>query len=101
MGTAYSYSHAAILCVQLPRESRVRRVYDPDAAYSVTDYYLRQIEYGIRVLAWQQTEDGHKGRNQPKPVPLPSDDSTLAQKAALANRAYVDSVLNKGVNNGG
>lgn len=31
-------------------------------------YLLSHIEHGIRVLAWQNTKDGEKGRNFPKAV---------------------------------
>ena len=27
----------------------------------------------VRILAWQNTEDGHKGRNAPEPLLLPDD----------------------------
>lgn len=33
---------------------------------------LAQVEYRLRVLAWQKTEDGSKGRNQPKPLDPPA-----------------------------
>lgn len=34
---------------------------------------LREIEHGGRVLAWQQTKDGSKGRNAPERIKLPWD----------------------------
>lgn len=96
MGTAYSYSHAAVLCVQLPADSRVNRAINPDAAYTLTDLLLRQIERDLRVIAWQKTKDAQHGRNYPEPLPLPSEDKEHARKQAIEDRAYVDSVLGLG-----
>jgi len=36
---------------------------------------LREVEYGVRVLAWQKTADGSKGRNVPERLALPWDES--------------------------
>lgn len=36
-------------------------------------HMLRSIEFSLRVLRWQGTEDGHKNRNRPEPLPLESD----------------------------
>lgn len=98
MGTAYSYSHAAFLCAELPSDSRIARAYNPDAAYTLTDLLLRDIEHDLRILAWQRTEDAKHRRNFPEPLPLPStlsgDDMT--RKKALANKTYVDSILKLG-----
>lgn len=35
---------------------------------------LRSLEHTARVLVWQQTRDGERGRNFPKPAGLPWDD---------------------------
>ena len=32
---------------------------------------LAKVEHGLRVLAWQKTEDGSKGRKPPKPIEPP------------------------------
>ena len=34
---------------------------------------MREVEYGVRVLAWQKTLDGSKGRNVPERLALPWD----------------------------
>ena len=34
---------------------------------------LREVEHDLRVLAWQQTEAGSKGRDVPERIPLPWD----------------------------
>ena len=96
MGTAYSYSHAAFLLVELPSDSRIARAYNPDAAYTLTDLLLRDIEHDLRILAWQRTEDAKHRRNFPEPLPLPSalGGEDAARKKALENKKYVDSILN-------
>lgn len=93
MGTAYSYLHAAFLCAELPTDSRVNRAYNPDAAYTLTDLLLRNIEHDLRVIAWQRTEDAKHQRNFPEPLPLPSESQEHIQEQALKDRAYVDSIL--------
>lgn len=93
-GSSLSDEDAAILCAQLPRGGRVFRVLDPDneaAAYDVQ--LLRNIEYWLHVLAWQQTENGVKGREEPSPAPLPSELVAQDGVEALEARAYVDKVL--------
>lgn len=96
MGTAFSYSHAAFLCAELPSDSRIARAYNPDAAYTLTDLLLRDIEHDLRILAWQRTEDAKHRRNFPEPLPLPSTlgGEDAARKKALENKRYVDSILN-------
>lgn len=84
---------AAVLCAQLPQDSRIFRALDPDNAYGYTQYLLRSIEYSARVLTWQQTEDGVKGRNQPEPSLLPSEIGTIHLDDWTARKAYVDRVL--------
>ena len=99
MGRAYTYSHAAFLCVELPSDSRLNRAHNPDAAYTLTDLLLRDIERDLRILAWQKTEDAKHRRNFPEPLPMPSQSPELAKQKALQDRDYVDSVL--GLNRGG
>lgn len=95
MGVDYTYSHAAVLCVQLPNDSRVKRKLNPDAAYGVKELILREIEYDLRVLIWMRTQDAQKGRNQPQRLPMPSDSIEVSREVVDAERAYVDSVLSK------
>lgn len=96
MGVDYTYSHAAFLLVELPSDSRIARAYNIDAAYTLTDLLLRDIEHDLRILAWQRTEDAKHRRNFPEPLPLPSTlgGEDAARKKALENKRYVDSILN-------
>lgn len=93
MGVDYSIAHAAILCAQLPSDSRLCRAYDPDAALTLRDYYLREVEHDLRVIAWQRTKDARNGANYPERLPLPSENSERRRTDAIANREYVDAVL--------
>lgn len=54
---------------------------------------LAAVEYRLRVLAWQQTKDGSKGRNQPQPLDPPkserqkkSEDKRLESRAEAYRR---------------
>lgn len=59
-----------------------------DIAWSDETHMLAAVEYRLRVLAWQKTEDGQKNRNQPKPLEAPksvydkrAEDERLSQRA--------------------
>lgn len=56
----------------LPEDSATARARGGQAP-KLDVQFLRSIEHGIRVLAWQNTEDGHKGENPPHPVGLQGD----------------------------
>lgn len=66
----------------LPPDSATMRAVDPDFWVSPEVQMLREIEQALRVISWQRTEDGSKGRNYPKPMPL-----TGAEKAAARDEA--------------
>lgn len=56
---------------------------DPPADYWTPErMLLAGIDDNLRVLAWQNTADGHKGRNYPAPIPRPgvADPSKDAMK---------------------
>lgn len=61
----------------LPAGSALWRAYGGDMAISEEAHQLRLIEYRLRILAWQQTKDGRKGSNRPKP---PEQIPTVGQK---------------------
>ena len=63
----------AAWAAHLPPESATARALDPHWQRSNEVELLRVMEHGIRVLAWQRTEDGKRGRNAPEPIPLPWD----------------------------
>ena len=92
MGRDYSLLHAATLSAQLPSESRIKRIYEPSYKWSDADYMLRSIEHSLRVLAWQQTKDGQRGRNIPKPIPTPAEESRISSKL---NRTDIEHINKK------
>lgn len=94
MGRDYSYAHAACCAAQLPAGARVWR--GTAAEWGVPEYMMVAMEHMLRVLAWQNTEDGAKGRNYPEPLNTPAKREQDEQhaRAALANRKWIDEILN-------
>ncbi|WP_424945142.1 DUF5361 domain-containing protein [Cellulomonas shaoxiangyii] len=43
----------------------------PDDFWTPDRDLLAAVVDGLRILAWQNTEDGHEGRNIPEPLPRP------------------------------
>lgn len=93
MGSEYSHAHAACCAAQLPAGARVWR--GTCAEWQTSDYLLWSMEYHLRIMAWQRTEDGAKGINKPRPIESPAQHEQLERQYAesMANRAFVDSVL--------
>lgn len=61
----------ADLAANLPPGCALFRATGGDMAWTVEMHMSARIEYGLRILAWQKTEDGKRGRNQPKPMEPP------------------------------
>ena len=80
MGTDFTVAHAAACAAHLPRDSACVREIAPEAAWSDDTYLLASIEYDLRVLAWQNSKDGVKGRNQPKRMQTPADIERIKEK---------------------
>ena len=87
---------AASLCTQLPDGSRVLCALDPDHAWTVTDFLLRQIEYDLRRAFW----DG-KG-DEPVPITAPGDEMRAEREAEqeLADVEMVSALI-PGIDLGG
>lgn len=82
---------AALLCAQLPVESRTVRAESPDAM-PYDSQVLRLVEYECRVLLYAM--GGGKGSRTPDPLPLPSQlRKTIDAEDVGAQMAYVRSVL--------
>lgn len=92
MGADYSPEHAGALCAQLPRGARTMLAEDEGLRWGDQEAMLSSIEHGIRVLCWQNTKDGQKGRNAPKPVALPGSRSARS-KIERTDLDFVRSVL--------
>ncbi len=93
MGVDYTHVHAACCAAQLPAGARVWR--GTAAEWGTSEYLLASMEHTLRVIAWQRTEDATKRRNYPKPIETPAqrEQDTVHATNAIANRAWVDSVL--------
>ena len=59
-----------------------------DCEWGPAEHLLRQVEYDLRVLCWQNTKDGQRGRNRPQPLQTPSERAGNRRRAdaALARR---------------
>lgn len=76
---------------ELPPTSRCKA---DEGGWSSIEYMLRSLEYTARVLAWQNTKDAQKGRNQPIPIKTPAEraeayrkrDAALSRKNEIAKR---------------
>lgn len=64
---AEGFVRLADLVRWLPRGCALWRSMGGDLSLTEDAHVLRLVEYQLRVLVWQQTQDGQKGRNQPKP----------------------------------
>lgn len=94
-GTATSRGvlRAAILCEQLPRDSRTKRALSPALAWSDESYLLSRIEYTLRVIAWMFSEDGSNGVNRPEPIDTPATIAARTSSAEATDFDYIDSIL--------
>ena len=91
MGADYTRLHAAALCVQLPRESRLVRAMDPSAAWGDSEYIARAMEHTLRVLSWQYG-NGRKS-DFPRPLPTPEDRARVSRKLERTNVERVNRIL--------
>lgn len=62
----------ADLAANLPPGCALFRATGGDMAWSFETHMLAHVEFRLRVLAWQKTEDGKHGRNKPEPIKAPS-----------------------------
>lgn len=100
MGHEYSVSHAADLAVELPKQSRTNKALGISNGISLTDEILCSIDYWCHVIAWQNTKDGQKNRNKPKPILECFSSSNKKQKdleIKPTNREELDLLFGRGV----
>lgn len=81
MGTDYTVAHAAELASRLPAGSLTLGAERPELAWTDRDWMLWSIEFSLRVLRWQATEDGRRGVDEPQPLPTPADSARLGETA--------------------
>ena len=68
--TEISQIRASRLLFQLPARSRFMRLLNPANEWGWQEVLLSNIDHGLKVLAWQNTEDGQKGRKSTAPKPF-------------------------------
>ena len=57
-------------------------------AWSAETHVLNQVEFRLRVLDWRKTQDGSKGKNQPKPHKTPAlSHEVQAEESKQSTRA--------------
>lgn len=80
---ASDLERAAILCAQLPSDSRVNKAMNPSFEWSIEANLLRLIEYELHLLLWGMSDSKTRGE-APRPIPTPSEQKA---KAALVEVA--------------
>jgi len=61
----------ADLTAHLPPGCALWRATGGDIAWSTESHLLARVEHDLRILAWQKTADGGKGRNRPERIEAP------------------------------
>jgi hypothetical protein len=89
MGVDFTVLHAADLAAQLPSDSRTFKAENIELEWTDSDYMLWSIEFSLRVLRWQNTEDGRKNRNKPRPLPTPAEHARIADKINSTDMALI------------
>ncbi len=83
---AESVRQLAAMMAWLPPGCALWRSLGGPLSLSAEAARLDIIDYRLRVLAWQQTEDGSKGRNRPEPPEAPPYAGERRRAAAEAER---------------
>lgn len=91
--TSKNVLRAAILCEQLPRDSRTKRAISPALSWSDESYLLARCDYILRVIAWMFSADGSKGVNKPEPIKTPADIAANTERVESTDFDFVDSIL--------
>jgi len=82
----------ADLTAHLPPGCALWRATGGEIAWSIEAHLLVRVENDLRVLAWQNTEDGSKGRNRPEPIEPPKsarDRHTEERRVSERAAAYM------------
>ena len=93
MGGAFSVRDAASMVACLPSGSALCRARGD--GWSEGERLLASIEFSMRVLRWQPTEDGRRGRNQPRFMESPREREAAERErieSSRYTRAYMDAV---------
>lgn len=73
-----------------PPDSAIARARNPDWQVDLSLVLLREIEHGIRVLAWQKTDDADPKKKKPKNYPTRVPITTADIEAAEITRRHAE-----------
>lgn len=98
--TALPADYAGVLACGLRDDSRIKMLMSGQKV-SMDLLMLAGIWDKMNILVWQNTEDGHKGRNFPEPilssfVDLKRDSDALSFDSGAEFEAYRERLLNNG-----
>lgn len=66
-----TWRDVAVIYAAAAPDSALVRATGSDAVWGLQEQLLAAAVDNLAILAWQRTEDGHKGRNRPEPIPRP------------------------------
>lgn len=76
-------AYAATLAAQLPAASRLAKAQNASNKWTTGEYFLRLIEYELRVLLWGMSDPKRRG-DKPSPIMSPAE---LVEKQELIEHA--------------
>lgn len=80
MGADFSAFHAAVLCAQLPRESRVSRANDKTNEWGSVEYLMARIEYDLQAILMKGT------KLEPRMMRTPADEQRVDNMRAKVDK---------------
>ncbi len=76
-------AYAATLATQLPAASRLARAQNAGNEWTTAEYFLRLIDYELRILLWGMSDPKKRG-DKPSPIMSPAE---LTEKRELIENA--------------
>ena len=61
-----------------------------DDQWGLSELLLAEAVDTLRIIAWQKTKDGAKGRNQPEPIPRPGVEPTKKKRGGTSTTDIAD-----------
>lgn len=87
-----------VLIEQLPAGANLWQAQQSNAGWSTEAHLLAAVIDQLRVLAWQNTEDGQKNRSRPEPVERPeteAEQQAESERVLAQAKAWKDRQLQK------
>lgn len=77
----HNWRDLVVFIGHLPADSAVARQEDIEGSmWGLGEHLQADIADSLRLLVWQKTRDGQRGRNQPKPLPRPGVEDASRKK---------------------